>query len=98
MKRLAIGRNYAQFRAMRSGERWSRIVSRGGRSSLRIICYSPSRKSSNSSAFGRRLFLTGMTIVMPLPSMHREKKDEVLAAIEELRATLNKGKVIDAKE
>ena len=56
---LTVGRNYADFRAMRSG-RWSGWHLPALRClKLRIFRHSPSRKSSRSSAFLRRPFLTG---------------------------------------
>jgi uncharacterized protein YegP (UPF0339 family) len=40
----------------------------------------------------------GKTVAMPLPQMHWESKEDTLKAIDEVRAILNKGKVIDVKE
>jgi uncharacterized protein YegP (UPF0339 family) len=40
----------------------------------------------------------GKTIAMPLPQMAWETKKECEAAIDDLKATLEKGKVVDVKE
>ena len=57
--RAPHSRNYADFRAMRSGRcsKWHFPALRSLK--LRIFRHSPSRKSSRSSAFLRRPFLTG---------------------------------------
>ena len=52
LRAVAIGRNYAQSRAMRSDKIFEKQSRSRGRSSLRIIRYRPLRKSSRSSAFG----------------------------------------------